>query len=849
MPELTVGYVAGIIAFGIVIAQLWCPTAMTFILAGQLRDRETAATWTNAGRFLQSSLWPPLLQADSAKRHGVRGTISMMTLAVPLLALLVSLAGVITPLGLYEQDELDNQSTLASFQYAKDSSAFLMGTSPRDSNNSFTRTCSLTPTCYAPCPYTSDVTVFSSDGLSLNCTTLYEINTTVPSILHDIYMSGTKKRRTTISNYFDIEWRQLTKQYNRIYNNGTPIAVGIFRALESFALREEIKPVEGLIVDNINGGIGLRNHTLPVGHARGATWSEDLLFLEPEIECVNLNVTVDFEISTSSKQTSGLAVTNLYMTDRGGFIHLNTTNPEHDQRNGVNKPDLKTRAYQAAWYTNGVTMLFMNMSDPTDKVKGTKAFDRIDSKVGKKWKLPIAEIDHTTYQSLQFMTEFGRLAGMTKSFDGKGEEIYKNPHNITSDYWDAAKFICQGTSLNAPALLNNTYVACNLLRGVPKRVGGGSPSLFEDGSEWSSPLYTCASAVKATVKRVTFFHNGTIDNIDNLVVKEVKEKEYKSKDDMPLWGVEDWSLTLAQFEPIWGIVDPAFKGFQNVSTTQAPELYLLGSAMDEIFGPAALNPSSSTMNLPGSIVPISALHTIFNSGSDTDPIIDFTARQSMSLWLKWKELSASAETAPKIYKLLWNDLAASALVGTKGTLGALNEEPDQAARLRVIPTVHRVKYRWMFGIPAFVVIVFMALIFLAVAGSAVTGKSSFGLVRHRLKQVAVGRVLTTIFHPDSSSFIMSPGDWSRANGEKQIDMTGGRPAPAASGGPPPTVTNPVPAQFNVPPQFSAPQQYQPVQPYSPQPYPPQQPPPPQWRGSPATPDEVYELTYFPERKA
>jgi uncharacterized membrane protein YidH (DUF202 family) len=65
-----VGYVAGIIAFGIVIgkfcfliregfcakqntrsvltqvvAQVFCPTAITLIIAGQLRDRETAGTW------------------------------------------------------------------------------------------------------------------------------------------------------------------------------------------------------------------------------------------------------------------------------------------------------------------------------------------------------------------------------------------------------------------------------------------------------------------------------------------------------------------------------------------------------------------------------------------------------------------------------------------------------------------------------------------------------------------------------------------------------------------------------------------------------------------------------------
>jgi hypothetical protein len=45
MIELTVGYVAGMIALGVVAAQIWCPTALTFVLAGQLRSTESATTW------------------------------------------------------------------------------------------------------------------------------------------------------------------------------------------------------------------------------------------------------------------------------------------------------------------------------------------------------------------------------------------------------------------------------------------------------------------------------------------------------------------------------------------------------------------------------------------------------------------------------------------------------------------------------------------------------------------------------------------------------------------------------------------------------------------------------------
>lgn len=43
-----------------------------------------------------------------------------------------------------------------------------------------------------------------------------------------------------------------------------------------------------------------------------------------------------------------------------------------------------------------------------------------------------------------------------------------------------------------------------------------------------------------------------------------------------MWGVEDTIFEFTQFEPIWGVVDPAYEGFQNISTMRAPSFYMLG---------------------------------------------------------------------------------------------------------------------------------------------------------------------------------------------------------------------------------------------------------------------------------
>ncbi|KAF7547899.1 hypothetical protein G7Z17_g7418 [Cylindrodendrum hubeiense] len=795
MVELTAGYVAGIIAFGIVVAQLWCPNAITFFLAGQLQDRETAATWTVAGRFLHSSLWPTLLQSDSSKNHGVRKSVILTTLSVPLIGFLVSIAGVVTPLGLYEVDEPDGKFTSTSFQYVPDASAFRSGTSPRD-DRPFTRTCPYSASCYMPCPYTSDVFIISADNEGHTCDMPYGTNASVSNILHDIYGSGTKNRKTTISNFFDIEWRQLTTQYNRLLNNGTPVAVGTFRLLESLALGGEMRAVEGLVVDGKNGSIGFRNHTLPTGYSRGVTWSEDLLFMEPEVECVNTNLTIDFEISTSTGDLKGsAAVAHMFLTDRGGFVNLNTTYAgDLSQNTTTNTPDLKTRAYQAAWFTNGLTMMFMDITDPSDKAKNVTAFDRIDSELNQEWEIPVTEIDVADYQSLSIVSKFSEHLGLTAT-STDGEEIYKNPYNVTASEFDYPREICQGTLPNTRVMLNSTFVTCSFVRGVPKRTNNGPDTIFEDGSKWSAPTYSCASTIKATIKTVTFFHNGTDTNLDNLVIQSIKDKEYKDESDMPMWGVEDTAFKFSQFEPIWGIVDPAYEGFQNVSTMRAPSFYMLGSSQSE-WTSHYLTPNSPSMNLPGYIAPISALQSVATANDFASPDFDFSAKNSMSLWMKWKELSTSEDSMSTVIKLLWSDLAASAMVGSKGVLGARNAEADAAARISVLPTVHRVKYHWAFGIPAFIVIVVMGIIFLAVFISAVTGQSSLDTLGHRIKQVSVGRVLTTIFHPDASSFIMSTADWSRANAEKPMNMAGGRPTPSREGGPPLQFVNNGPQPFN-----------------------------------------------------
>jgi hypothetical protein len=337
--------------------------------------------------------------------------------------------------------------------------------------------------------------------------------------------------------------------------------------------------------------------------------------------------------------------------------------------------------------------------------------------------------------------------------------------------------LCELTASEASLKPNNTYVACNLIRGTPDRVDGGQVAIFDDESRWSTSLHICASAPKVMIKMVQFSINDTesVSDLGSLKVTEIADKEYETEEDMPLWGIEQWDLRLEEMYPIWGLVDQAFEAFPNVTTLRQPSLYLLGSTED----PFRLEFKSYMTfdNIPGAIGPLFAMQTIRDSDSLTGEF-DFVGRSSMGQWLKWRELSKSSETVSKVIKLLWTDLAASAMVGTKGIHDFTSERAEgQTLDIHVFPIRHRVKYNYLFGIPALVVALCVAIIAVLAAILPIIKKSGLKQMDQRLKQTSMGRILTTIMHPETSNFYMPSDEWSDKNGGRDLNLRPYGPEP------------------------------------------------------------------------
>jgi hypothetical protein len=324
---------------------------------------------------------------------------------------LVTIAAVVTPLGLYETTAPDKVPTLVDFHYVQDKSALGAGTAYRPSQG-FSRI------CYGgdvACPNSDqevtliNVTLVDGDTGEVNYAP-YGYDTRIPRRYFNFLESGVSgsKMNRSVSSTFDIQWRTWTTSVENAtdvspglnssyFNNGSAYVVGAYRSLTNILLNDAWDVVEGLVVDSKNGGVGFRNHTVPSQPLPyGAQWSEDLLFVEPVTECVNLNVSLDFSLN-SANYSNSLRLANARLVDHGGFVDFDRKGLPFVSIGNQTDPLLFQRAQAGAWISNMLMMLVWNVTDRAANGSETIAppFTYLNSEHGKEIVLPTAENDNT----------------------------------------------------------------------------------------------------------------------------------------------------------------------------------------------------------------------------------------------------------------------------------------------------------------------------------------------------------------------------------------------------------------------------------------------------------------------
>ena len=182
----------------------------------------------------------------------------------------------------------------------------------------------------------------------------------------------------------------------------------------------------------------------------------------------------------------------------------------------------------------------------------------------------------------------------------------------------------------------------------------------QPGSKWKVDLYSCATAVKADIKTVSFTLNGTA--LEDTAITSIQDKVYQSPADVPWWGVEKTKMRLVDGLPLWGLVDPDLPQLPNISLVQKEALYLPGLVTNFSAGSYAVE------NLPGIDFLSPILATLGFLGADTTTAmgtftsVDYSGVQSVAMLQKWNQLSTTgagmAQLVMQIFKLVPRQLTA-----------------------------------------------------------------------------------------------------------------------------------------------------------------------------------------------
>ncbi|KAF9443005.1 hypothetical protein P691DRAFT_764685 [Macrolepiota fuliginosa MF-IS2] len=413
--------------------------------------------------------------------------------------ILAAVAGVLLPLGLSEGPFVLSNFRPLDAQYVPDTSPLAAATTPNRGSYVYGRICGTFDLMTCP------------GGIDPN-------NTAIPPSIVGIFNS--------------IPHGSFSMQYRQFFQ-GDPARVRNFsqsmeRAAQTFILCKDSFAVDGLIVDMSSGhpGVGFWNQTLP-NVTNGATWTQDILWLEPVTECVNTNLTFDYILDSYIPNAS---VEHYNLTDHGGFSNLTRVQPILN-RDGQHI-DLIQHAYKGAVWSNLYALLYLN---------GT----RESSFVGATYPL--------NSSSSLFSDSLGKVSFLSLSYlNTSGSDI---------------EVTCEGYGGQDTANVTNVHVNCGIFLRPPLRTDGGDPRLSDLGSKWSQNTYSCSSATHASIQRVTFSTNSSSDLQSLQITRTLSGPDV-------LWATEKTDMKIADVDLFWGWVDDQYENNTSLWTVRAPSFYL-----------------------------------------------------------------------------------------------------------------------------------------------------------------------------------------------------------------------------------------------------------------------------------
>ena len=295
------------------------------------------------------------------------------------------------------------------------------------------------------------------------------------------------------------------------------------------------------------------------------------MWIEPVTSCTDTNLTFGFskpkfEQNLFSFEDNSIAGT---LTDDGGFANLPLEPPGpswfiysgSDALWNISPPvpDLQSRADQLAYWNNFFTSVALNVSG---------SFQGATYGFGKNDPLYQYTSDFRSASAIEISPMDGGF--LNSSLFNKA---FVNRTGIKQAFFHEYGVRCAGYEESAAADATKPFISCGYLYGMPQPALPGQSYSFDLGSRWKQPLYTCAGAIRASVKTVTFTSSGS-SSLSELRVTRVADKVY-AKGKEPLWAVEIANgLTPKGLSLFWGMVSESHKNDENMFVRRSSDFYL-----------------------------------------------------------------------------------------------------------------------------------------------------------------------------------------------------------------------------------------------------------------------------------
>ncbi|KAJ3475371.1 hypothetical protein NLG97_g9483 [Lecanicillium saksenae] len=522
---------------------------------------------------------------------------------------------------------------------------------------------------------------------------------------------------------------------------------------------------------NLDQLVGFRNHSAPTDLTYGGSWTEDILWLEPDISCTRNNLSMHLKVSAKTS-TNTTAYTELF--DDGGFASLGAVNVVQGwPMLNYSQPDVKFLSRKSAQMHNVLAAMLFNLTDAKNAKYG------INVTAGASY--PVDSLGFSVSRKLEFQTfDFdGKYIGafynstyVNGTLKINGSAV-ANPNDYPRElgytlFLDASKW-CEGRFNTDATPPRQSNVICGQMFGIPERTDNGETLLRDPGSKWKMPINTCAGALKASIRTVSFASNGS-SSLELVKVTASKEKSYASAKEYPVWAYEDFGqyqkTPNASTIPLWGLVDSSYSGTLGYNFIQSPFFYLPQISEYAYGSNGAPYDMSAAAAAPLGILRI-AMQGVNSGGAGSS----YTGSESVALSNKWRLLSEKTGSQAAALRLIWTDLMANAVLGTNGGFSPPAQDghaSDDFGQRTVVPFKRRIVYDMRYAIPAIIALAVWAALLLGALVMTCVRPGMYTRLRHMLNDTCVGRVATNHMQDRKPLSRASTKEWQKNAGGVQI---------------------------------------------------------------------------------